>query len=367
MKALLRDGRALTSRSWRGSTTPWRSLSTATTTTTIDNEGWLFGHILDGRGGSTPLAQWDSSAVRAARNDHGAWVHLDFREPQAQAFIASCATSHGRAAQLKRKIHVSSLMVADPRKTQPRCVVASDWNGMLLTLQVNFGKRFRDTEFDQRRNTVPFRMWVGRGILITARGRQPEEGAMRLPALSCLLESGIGPTTCGSLASAVISEITSITAESAVELEDEVFALKARKQQKALLAGANQPIGTEAMQELRRQLMPLRYAAISMRRYEVPELIALQTVVRFTKRPEQTIFSATDEYEINEAKARQEALVESLYATIAAGEALENEVAAHVSWEQSRYAHQLTVLGCVLSGLGVCSIFIDLVALLPTL
>ena len=51
--------------------------------------------------------------------------------------------------------------------------------------------------------------------------------------------------------------------------------------------------------------MPLRYAAISMRRYEVPEQHALQTVVRLTERPEQTLFSDADKYELREAKARQ--------------------------------------------------------------
>ena len=85
----------------------------------------------------------------------------------------------------------------------------------------------------------------------------------------------------------MISEITDITAESVVSLEDEIFELKARLQQKAVMAGAHRPVGTAALQALRRKLMPLRYAAISMRRYEVPELNALQAVVRLTENPEQ--------------------------------------------------------------------------------
>ena len=76
-------------------------------------------------------------------------------------------------------------------------------------------------------------MWLGRGICITARGRQPDEGEMRLPALSRTLMNGRGPATCGSLAAAVVSEITSITMESVGALEDEVFLLKARLQQQA--------------------------------------------------------------------------------------------------------------------------------------
>jgi len=239
---------------------------------------------------------------------------------------------------------------------------------MLLTLRVNFGQRFvANAMFEQERNIVPFRMWLGRGILITARGRLPDQGAMRLPSLSQTLQDGSGPPTCGALASAVISEITSITANSVVALEDEIFALKARLQQQALLAGANRPVSTSALQGLRRELMPLRYAAISMRRYEVPELSALQTVARLTERPEQTLFSDADKYEIREAQARQEALVESLNATIAAGEALQNEVAAHVAWQQSHYSFQLTVLGSVLSVLAFCSISIDALAMLPAL
>ena len=90
-------------------------------------------------------------------------------------------------------------------------------------------------------------------------------------------------------------------------------------------------------------------------------------IARFTERSEQTLFGDADKYEIREATARQEALVESLKATITAGEALQNEVAEHVAWQQSRYSYQLTMLGCVLSGLGACSISIDLLALFPTL
>jgi len=270
---------------------------------------------------------------------------------------------------MKRRTHVSSLMVADPRKTQPRCEVAAhSREGMLLTLQVNFGKRFvaDASVFERDKNVVPFRMWLGRGILITARGREPDEGAMRMPLLSRTLKSGRGPETCGALASAVISEITSITADSVEALDDEIFELKARLQQQALLAGAHRPVGTKALQGLRRELMPLRYAAISMRRYEVPELNALHAVVRLAERPEQTLFSDADKYELREARARQEALVESLMATIEAGETLQNEVAAHATWQQSDYSFQLTVLGCVLSVLGFCSISIDALALLQT-
>ena len=77
---------------------------------------------------------------------------------------------------------------------------------------------------------------MGRGLLITARGRQPDEGEIRLPALSRTLEGGSGPATCGALASAVISAVTEVTADSVVVLEDEIFALKARLQQQAQLA-----------------------------------------------------------------------------------------------------------------------------------
>lgn len=113
--------------------------------------------------------------------------------------------------------------------------------------------------------------------------------------------------------------------------------------------------------------MPLRYAAITMRRYEVPELTALQTVVRLAGRPAQAIFGDADKHELREAEARQEALVESLHATIAAGEALNHEVVAHAAWQQSEYSFRLTVLGCVLSVLGLCSVSIDALALLQSL
>ena len=118
----------------------------------------------------------------------------------------------------------------------------------------------------------------------------------------------------------------------------------------------------DALQAIRRELMPLRYAAITMRRHEVPELAALQTVVRLSGRPQQRLFADADSYELREAEARQEALVESLHATIAAGEALQNEVGAHAAWQQSTYSAQLTTLGCVLSVLGLCSVSFDALA-----
>ena len=128
----------------------------------------------------------------------------------------------------------------------------------------------------------------------------------------------------------------------------------------------------------------------------MPELNALETVARFSERPEQSLFGDADRcersarasararggaarddargparrlslslrYEIREATARQEALVESLNATIAAGETLQKELDAHASSQQSVYSFQLTVLGCVLSVLGFCSISIDALSLL---
>lgn len=236
---------------------------------------------------------------------------------------------------------------------------------MLLSLEVNFGKRFEAIEpSEQNRNIVPFRMWLGQGILITARGHQPDEGELRLPLVSRMLEDGDGPATCGALASTIISDITSITADSALAIEDEIFALQARLQQEARLAGAHRPVRASALQALRRELMPLRYAAINMRRYEVPELNALETVVRLSERPEQVLFADADRYEIREATARQEALVESLNATLAAGETLQQEIEAHATWQQSVYSFHLTILGCVLSALGFCSISIDALSLL---
>ena len=153
--------------------------------------GWVFGHLLDG-------------AVRRAREGDGSWVHLDLRAPKAQDFIASCARAKGRDDEICRRTHVSSLMVADPRKTQPRCEVSSACAGMMLTLRANFGKRF-EAHAVESKNVVPFRMWLGRGIIVTARGAAPDEGSLRMPALSRRLDAGAGPRSCGALASAAAS------------------------------------------------------------------------------------------------------------------------------------------------------------------
>jgi hypothetical protein len=270
---------------------PLLQRSCAAPLTTGANDGWIFGHVLDGRGGSVPIVPWDVTAVRRARVGTGAWVHLDFRAAPSRDFIAACARTRGK--------WVAGLMVEDPRMTQPRCEVASNWAGMLLTLRVACSEHGEDmAPAEQEVNIFPFRMWLGRGILITARGLQPADGAFRLPVLDKSLRDGHGPHTCGGLAAAAISDITTLTANSVMKLEDSMFALKARLQQQALEAGGHRPVSTSRLQALRRELMPLRYTAISMRRYEMPELNALQTVVRLTKRPEQTLFADGDMYEV---------------------------------------------------------------------
>ncbi len=353
-------------------TAPFARVSRALSGNPTGDEGWFFGHLLDGIGGSTPLTPWDAATLRHARRGDGAWVHLDYRAPRAKEFIAACAGGRWTAfkdLEVKKQTHISNLMVADPRKTQPRCEITFSENavctGMLLSLEVNFGNRFEANEpLELHRNIVPLRMWLGRGILITARGHQPQEGTLRLPSLSQSLEDGSGPETCGALASTVISEVTSVTADSALRIEDEMFELQARLQQQARLAGAHRPVAAAALHELRQELMPLRYAAICMRRYEVPELNALGTVVRLSERPEQRLFDDADKYELREAMSRQDALVESLNATLAAGEALQKEIEAHATWEQSVYSFRLTVLGSVLSVLGFCSISIDALSLM---
>ena len=81
--------------------------------------GWIFGHLLDGAGGSRPLAPWDDGAVRRAREGDGSWVHLDLRAPKAQDFIASCARAKGRDDEICRRTHVSSLIASKlPRRWQ---------------------------------------------------------------------------------------------------------------------------------------------------------------------------------------------------------------------------------------------------------
>ena len=85
----------------------------------------------------------DAHAPRAGvhlRGD-GAWVHLDYRAPRAKEFIAACAGGRWTAfkdLEVKKQTHISNLMVADPRKTQPRCEITFSENavctGMLLSL-----------------------------------------------------------------------------------------------------------------------------------------------------------------------------------------------------------------------------------------
>ena len=114
-------------------------------------DGWHFGSLLDGAGGTAPLQPWDADAVRNAGHGGGggAWVHLDFRSPHAQPFLAKCYPR-------KRGKWASTLMTENPRKTQPRCEVSPGWNGLLLTLRVPLDEG----------EPEPFRLLLGRHNLV---------------------------------------------------------------------------------------------------------------------------------------------------------------------------------------------------------
>jgi len=271
-------------------------------------------------------------------------VHLDFRSPHAPDFLTRCYPR-------KRGKWISNMMTESPRKTQPRCEVSPGWNGLLLTLRV--AERPED-------EPEPFRLWLGPGVLVTACAEpEPPELGLQCQLLQESLGQGTGPASCGTLATSIISSMTTLTSDSVASLSDLTFALKGQLQQTALAAGPKQPVSSSDLNALRRALMPLRYAAITMRRYEVPERDALATVLRFADHPGQSLFSDTDRYDLSEAAATQDALVASLDATLAAGEALQNELMAHLTWQQGEHSFRLTVLGSVLSILGFFSISVD--------
>ena len=269
--------------------------------------------------------------------------------------------------EVKKQTHISNLMVADPRKTQPRCEItfseSAVCTGMLLSLEVNFGNRLRPTSRSSfTRNIVPLRMWLGRGILITARGHQPQEGTLRLPSLSQSLEDGSGRRPAARWPPPSLG-VTSVTADSALRIEDEMFELQARLQQQAARGGV--PAGRRRGAAR----APARAYAAPVRRH-LHEAIRGARAERTRdgrealERPEQRLFDDADKYELREAMSRQDALVESLKATLAAGYALKKDIEAHATWEQSVYSFRLTVLGSVLSVLGFCSISIDALSLM---
>jgi zinc transporter len=198
------------------------------------SSGFVFGFVLDGKGGGRSL---DWEGVRNWRRAEGMlWVHLDYKGPDAEQWLD----------------HESGI---DPiitealtnEETRPRCVLHK--GGMLLILRgVNLNPG-SDPE-----DMVSVRCWIEADRIVTMRHRR----VMATEDLRQAVLSGSGPTDSGSFLEAFSDRLVIRMGDVISDTDDAVDALE-------------DVILTEQSYELRQKIADIRRTVISLRRYLAPQ------------------------------------------------------------------------------------------------
>ncbi|MBB5212252.1 zinc transporter ZntB [Microbulbifer hydrolyticus] len=200
--------------------------------------GLIHAYLLDGHGRgrrlSWPEVQgWEPGQGRL-------WVHLDYSDPEAQAWIRG-------AAQL-------DTLVADAlltEETRPRSTGID--NGLLIALRgVNLNPE------SQPEDMVSIRLWAEEYRVISTRKRQ----LLSVNDLCQQLESGRGPRSCSALVVALADLLVWRMSDTVDTFEDTIDELEDR-----VVAGASG--------SLRLDLAMLRKQTITLRRYLSPQREAL--------------------------------------------------------------------------------------------
>lgn len=196
--------------------------------------GLVYALLLDGHGGAAPL---DWEGVRRWRPEDGVlWVHLDYSEPTAAAWIAE-RSSLDPTARL-------ALLDADPRPS-----VARHDEGVLLILRgVNLNQGAEPEDM------VSMRVWAQRERIITMR-RRP---IRILREVAAALSKGAGPRTTGELLVALVEQVLTPTVRCVTLLDDEIDACE----EQAL---------AEPSADLRAKLTEYRRTAVVLRRFLAPQ------------------------------------------------------------------------------------------------
>lgn len=206
--------------------------------TTTDDIGLVYAFVLDGAGGGTAL---DWAGVRDWDPNQGTlWVHLDYAQEGARAWLAS----HSGLDSL-----VAEALAAG--ETRPRCTSVN--GGLLISLRgvnTNPGSEPEDM--------VAIRLFATANRVVTTRHR-------RLLAAADLAEAlcaGTGPRTSGELLTVLADCLIGRMISVITDLDDRMDALE-----EAIFAGGGQ--------EIRSGLIKLRQEVIMLRRYLAPQREAL--------------------------------------------------------------------------------------------
>lgn len=279
--------------------------------TMTDNDGLLYGYLLNGEGGGKRL-DWDQ--VKQWQPQQGVlWMHLEYGDPVVQQWVL-----HESGLD---EITAEALLAEE---TRPRCMLSA--TGLLLTLRGINPNPAADPE-----DLVAVRVWSDGKRIISTRRR-------RLQAASDLaqaIEKSIGPRSAGEFVEALTDSMAERMGDVVDGVSDEVDDLE-------------EAVLTMESYELRPKIAELRRHAIGLRRYLAPQREAVSRL--FNEKVEW--LSEIDRMRLRESADRTMRLVEDLDMIRERAVVVQEELSSRLSEKMDRTMYVLSMVAAIFLPLG---------------
>lgn len=285
-----------------------------------EERGLICAYVLDGKGGGRTL-DYDGLAQEwnAGHRPGGGpvWVHLDFRDPTAQAWVRENVPDPQAVETL----------LAD--ETRPRSVATGD--ALLVTLRgVNLNPG-SDPE-----DMVSIRFWIGADRIVSTRHRR----IMAINDAREALAAGQGPREAGDILVFTADSLMRRMGPTLDTLADTVDGLEA-----LLLEDDTNPAPQKSSSaDLRRKLGNMRRETIELRRYLAPQREAMTRLMGETV----AWLSARHRAKLREVADHITRYVEDLDALRDRAAVVQDELRNRISEDMNRTMYVLTVVASVL-------------------
>jgi zinc transporter len=277
-----------------------------------ENDGLIFGYLLDGNGGGQgidweTLGQW--SLERGTL-----WLHFDYASGKVQKWLAK----EGGLSPI-----LFEALLAE--ETRPRIVPSAE--GVLLILRGVNCNPGADPE-----DMVSIRMWFDEHRIITMRHRR----VMAIEDINKAIESGKGPTSSGDFLVMVSERIADRMGDVVAEMDDSVDELE-------------DTVLTAQSYELRPKLAKLRRQTISLRRYIAPQ----RDVIARLQHERIPWLKDVDKVHIREIAERTARFVEDIDSARDRAAITQEELNNRLSEQMNKAMYILSIIAAIFLPLGL--------------
>lgn len=276
-----------------------------------DNDGLLYGYLLDGQGGGESL-DWEKA--KQWKPEQGVmWVHLEYSHPSVHQWL-----------QQESGLDEVSAEALLAEETRPRCMLMG--NSLLLTLRgINPNP---ETDLD---DMVAVRVWSDGKRIISTRRRRLQAAA----DIKDDIEKGIGPANASEFIESLTDKMVQRMADIIDIISDEVDDLE-------------EMVLTMESYELRPKIAELRRNAIGLRRYLSPQREAVSRLVG----EKIDWLSEMDRSRLRESGDRTTRYIEDLDMARERAVVVQEELSSRLSEKMDRTMYILSIVAAIFLPLG---------------